>query len=352
MPPDKQFKIISLSLIAAAVLFPTGVYFAAKGLANSLANTRSESMEANALAALSATTSLALFAGETLRAPESIFGGLNLEARAVFVYDVEAGRALYNKDADIPLPLASLAKIMTALLASEAPETGESAVTVALDGFETFEIPIAYSTTTMMSDGTASSTTVVVHSKNTVPVKKYSKWNLRDLLDYTLLVSFNEGAEALAMQRAGSESAFVTLMNERAGSLGLATFAFKNASGLDIDERVSGAYGSARDVVRLIEHVLKEKPELLRATTLSSSVYTTLDGEKKYGRNTNPLAENIPGLLASKTGYTDLAGGNLAIAYNAGPIRPIIIVVLGSTKDARFTDVEKLIDASLKAMAL
>jgi D-alanyl-D-alanine carboxypeptidase len=52
-------------------------------------------------------------------------------------------------------------------------------------------------------------------------------------------------------------------------------------------------------------------------------------------------------LIASKTGYTDLAGGNLAVAFDAGVNRPIVIAVLGSSREERFSDVEKLASAVL-----
>jgi D-alanyl-D-alanine carboxypeptidase len=59
----------------------------------------------------------------------------------------------------------------------------------------------------------------------------------------------------------------------------------------------------------------------------------------------------MPGLLLSKTGYTDLAGGNLVIVFDVGIGHPVAIVVLGSTRDARFTDVEKLMHATLSHFA-
>ena len=54
----------------------------------------------------------------------------------------------------------------------------------------------------------------------------------------------------------------------------------------------------------------------------------------------------IPGLLGGKTGYTNLAGGNLAVIYDAGLNHPIVVVVLGSTLEGRFGDVETLVDAT------
>jgi D-alanyl-D-alanine carboxypeptidase len=59
----------------------------------------------------------------------------------------------------------------------------------------------------------------------------------------------------------------------------------------------------------------------------------------------------IPSLIASKTGFTDLAGGNLAVIFDAGFEYPIIVVVLGSSQTGRFTDVEKLVNLSLRKIS-
>jgi len=71
-----------------------------------------------------------------------------------------------------------------------------------------------------------------------------------------------------------------------------------------------------------------------------------------FANNTNIFVDKIPNLIASKTGFTDLAGGNLVIAFNADINRPIIISVLGSTEEGRFTDVLQLIEATIKQLSI
>ena len=66
--------------------------------------------------------------------------------------------------------------------------------------------------------------------------------------------------------------------------------------------------------------------------------------------NTNDLVDQIPGMIGSKTGYTDLAGGNLVLLVDIGIDHPIAIAVLGSTRDERFSDVKKLIDATTNSI--
>ena len=82
--------------------------------------------------------------------------------------------------------------------------------------------------------------------------------------------------------------------------------------------------------------MLKNYPDLLKDTAEASE------------RNTNLVASEIPGLLGSKTGLTDLAGGNLVFAFDPELGRPIVITILGSTEEGRFQDVRKLISATLE----
>jgi D-alanyl-D-alanine carboxypeptidase len=70
--------------------------------------------------------------------------------------------------------------------------------------------------------------------------------------------------------------------------------------------------------------------------------YEEFNMDSKIFKNTDKLAENLPGLIAGKTGFSDLAGGNLAVAVDIGLNHPVIIVVLGSTEEGRFEDVKEL----------
>ena len=96
----------------------------------------------------------------------------------------------------------------------------------------------------------------------------------------------------------------------------------------------------------LFEYTLKNHPNILEATRYENLEFKST--ELAYqASNTNPFINQIPGIIASKTGFTDLAGGNLVVAYDAGLNRPIIISVLGSSQDGRFSDTLKLVGASL-----
>ena len=262
------------------------------------------------------------------------FKDLDLEAKAAFVYDASARRALFAKNGEESLPIASITKVMTALTAlSLIPETtyitiGEQAIREEGDsGFRAGE-----------------------------------RWLLRDLLTLTLIESSNDGAAAVSeavggMFTVGTDTpeagrlAFIGKMNERAEALNLRTARFWNESGLDLDQERPGAVASAEDTARLLAFALEAFPSVFKETRLNELQVGNGNGEKHAARNTNKNADAFPLLMASKTGYTDLAGGNLVIAFDAGFNHPVVISVLGSTPEGRFLDAEKLLWATLKYLS-
>ena len=134
-------------------------------------------------------------------------------------------------------------------------------------------------------------------------------------------------------------------MNKKAKELNLKQTYFLNESGLDIDEKsLSGSYGSAQDVAMLFDYMVRNKPEILEVTSYNKLELKSEDNKIHNTENTNEIINKIPWVIASKTGYTDLAGGNLVVAFDNGMMRPIIISVLGSTKEGRFKDMKKLVD--------
>ena len=94
-----------------------------------------------------------------------------------------------------------------------------------------------------------------------------------------------------------------------------------------------------------MDYIITNYPEILEPTQQPSTRVYNTSGAYHEAANTNEAVQNIPNMLGSKTGYTDLAGGNLTIAFDAGLDRPIIVTVLGSTRHDRFEDVLKLVKA-------
>lgn len=249
-------------------------------------------------------------------------GELPLQAKAVYVVDLQTGVTLYEKNAEQPLPLASVTKLMTALVTHEI-----------LSENDTVFIDLA----AVLQDGDSGLT-------------GGETFDVSTLNDLVLMTSSNDGAYAMAETAGGvlgdGAGSFVAAMNIRAEQLALESLEFKNPTGLDLEnETVPGAMGTAKDVAGLMAFIATNYPEILESTTELSSRFYNDTGAYHDARNTNGTVTEIDGLISSKTGYTDLAGGNLAIAYDAGLNHPIVIVVLGSSRTGRFTDVLTLVDA-------
>jgi len=221
------------------------------------------------------------------------FEGLNLEAKAVFVFDLASQKPIFEFNSNAQLPLASLTKIMTVVVAEE----------------------------TKTKD-------------------------ISSLVDKALMQSKNEAASALALLGSSASKSdleaklpFIDLMNKKAQELELNQTYFLNETGLDISKQTAGALGSASDIVKLVVYALNKNPDFFEATLTDSYL------------NTNPFATTTTLLIASKTGLTDLAGGNLAVVFDAGFNHPVISVILGSSEKGRFTDTKKLINATFKYLA-
>ena len=139
-------------------------------------------------------------------------------------------------------------------------------------------------------------------------------------------------------------------MNKTVRSIGLSDMYFFNPSGLDVSATTSGGYGSAKDVATLIAYIYKNYPELLSATP-AADITVSSNLIKHNVENTDEALPQIPGAIVSKTGNTDLAGGNLSVMFDAGLMHPVEIVVLDSSYDGRFTDMEALVKATVTKLA-
>jgi D-alanyl-D-alanine carboxypeptidase len=255
-----------------------------------------------------------------------------IEAKSAIVYDASTGKTIYDKNAEAVVPLASLTKLMTAFAAAKL-------------------LP-SYILVRVTADD------IRQEGDNGLLVDE--EWNVGKLVDYSLMVSSNDGAMAIASvagaqiaaptATTSAESLFIARMNQTARELGLSDMRFNNVSGLDIGKDASGGYGSARDVAVLVDKILETEPHLLEATSLSKTVISSKTAAHEAD-NTNKALSDIPNVIASKTGYTDLSGGNLVVAFNAGLDHPIVITVLGSTYDGRFSDMDALVKATVRYLA-
>ncbi len=251
------------------------------------------------------------------------FAETSLEARSAFVWDVSAQRVLFNKNADDVRPLASITKLMTALVSYELLDP---------------EDRVSITKNALRIEGDSG-------------LSEGERFTVENLVDLTLISSSNDGAAALAA-RAGqeidaaedSEAIFVHAMNVKAKELGLSKTRFENMTGLDVSETEAGAYGSARDVAMLMEYVVTHITDAVALTTLDLTTVYNQNGDAHTAKNTNTYTDDMEGLIASKTGYTTLSGGNLVVAVNVGLNHPIVVVVLGSSQEGRFKDTLDLVE--------
>ncbi len=248
----------------------------------------------------------------------SAFDEVHLEAKAYVVYDLVDKKVIASKNAETPLPLASLSKVMTAFTALSHYDK-EAKITIKQKNIdEGYDLGL----------------------------KRGQSWSLGELLKYTLVFSSNDGARSIA-DAFGGTYAFVEEMNKDSALLGL-SLRFTDPAGLD-DGEMAGGEGTALDVAKLFAAARMRFPEILDATTKTRVTVTTSNGRLSGVPNTNQDIVNLVGAEVSKTGFTDNAGGNLAVVVDITLGHPVAIVVLGSTREARFTDVEKLYGALLSS---
>ncbi len=293
------------------------------------------------------------------------FATTTLVGKAAYVADLSTGQTLFAKNASEPLALASLTKLMTTATALDsAPTTTVVAIT-----------------RLSLLEGWGGDSGLYVQER----------WRLGDLLRFTLVVSSNDGATSIA-QNIGAllenpttiatqehittahtaelpipnasalvwsasttvlknyQAAFVSKMNTLASQIGLTHARFLDPSGLDLSTTTSGAYASAEDVAKLITYDAARYPNIIDATRFPTVTETSLNNIVHTGKNTDLLTLGGLNIVASKTGYTDIAGGNLAVIVNIAG-HPIVIVVLGSTESGRFADVAALASTSAAVVA-
>lgn len=272
-------------------------------------------------------------AAETKESHKALFETLPIGAKSVYVLDASTGEEIYARNEHAQLPLASITKVALAL-----------AVTDAFAPEDIIVMP--------KSTGPGNSEMALLAGQ---------RWSVKDVLDFTLVASSNTGAQILAdladeklraeYTNAPQGEATLYRMNALARELGLTQTYFLNVHGLDESTAQAGSYGSARDVAQLFAYAAATNRSVFEKTAQGGLLLTEATGAgETRAFNTNEALGEIPGLVMGKTGFTDLAGGNLGVVFEAGPAHPIVIVVLGSTRDGRFADMRLLVETTLQAL--
>ena len=240
------------------------------------------------------------------------FYGVN----SVLVGDATTGEVYYQYQSDLSYPIASTSKLMTCLLAMDAISAGQ------ISPEETVTISEAVQALSASDDGV-------------IPLEAGEQITVQELLLGALLPSSNECALCLAESIAGSEEAFVEMMNQKAQELGLSRTIFYNSNGLpsyteDFVPAKRQNSMSAEDMFRLVSYLLKVYPQITDITSLEKATLESLDLEVS---NTNPLLRNLPEVTGLKTGTTNKAGACLVTSLTADDgtgEHDLVVIVLGT----------------------
>ena len=239
---------------------------------------------------------------------------LGLNAKSAILMEESTGNILYESNPDERLPIASVTKVMTMLLIMEAVDSGK----ISLDDMVTVsENAMSYGGSTMF-------------------LETGEQLTVNDMLKGIAVASANDGCVAMAEHLAGSESAFVDMMNEKAKELGMENTHFMNTNGLDEDDH----YSSARDVAIMSRELMKHETIF----NYTSIWMDTLRGGKFQLANTNKLIRFYDGANGLKTGSTSKALCCLSAAAKRNEMQLIAVVLGAPTSAERFASAKSLLD--------
>ena len=236
------------------------------------------------------------------------------EAAAAVLMEKETGALLYEQDAHDKREPASVTKIMTLLLVMEALEEGRLALT----------------------DQIAVSAHAASMGGSQVYLKEGERMGAGELIKAEAGVSGNDAAVALAEHIAGSESAFVSRMNEKAAQLGMADTNFVNCTGLPAAGHLTSAY----DIALMSRELILRHPQVREYTTIWMD--TIRDGQFQLA-NTNRLVRFYEGCTGLKTGFTTSALYCLSATAEREGMELIAVVLGAPTSAQRFTAAQDLL---------
>jgi len=245
-----------------------------------------------------------------------VSASLELDCVSAILIEQSTGQVLFEKEADTPLPPASVTKIMTLLLIMEALDDGQIALT---DSVQTSE-----------NAASMGGSQIFLEVGETMSVD--------DMLKSIVVASANDAAVAMAEHIAGSVEAFVDKMNTRAAELGMKNTHFVNVTGLD--DGIDNHLTSARDISLMSRELLKHE-KIFDYTTLWMD--TVRNGQ--FGlSNTNRLIRFYNGANGLKTGSTAKAKFCISATAERNGMQLIAVIMASPTRDIRNETAKKLLD--------
>lgn len=245
-----------------------------------------------------------------------------LVAPSAILIEKETGTVLYEKESHMLLPPASVTKVMTLLLVMESIESGK----ISFDDIITVS---------EYASGMGGSQ---------VFLSPGEQMSVHELLKATVVSSGNDSAVALAEHIAGSESAFVEMMNQKARDLGMADTSFKNCTGLDIDGHIT----SANDISIMSRELIKHE----KIKEYTKIWIDSIRNGKFQLANTNKLIRTYKGITGLKTGSTSIAKFCLSATAERDGMELIAVIMAAPTGKERFSDAAKLLDAGFANYSL
>ncbi len=239
------------------------------------------------------------------------------DAKSLILMEAETGRVLYEKDADLTLPPASVTKVMSMLLIMEAIDSGV----------------LKYDDMVSVSENAASM------GGSQVFLEPGEQMSVHELLKCVVVSSANDACVALAEHISGSEESFVAKMNERAKQLGMNHTTFENTNGLD--DTTVNHMTSARDIAIMSAELITKHPKILEY----SSIWMDSIRNGEFGlTNTNRLIRFYNGANGLKTGSTSRAKFCISASAKRDGMQLICVVMAAESRDSRNDIAKKLFD--------
>ena len=299
-----------LVILLALLLTPIGLYFI-------LSSTDSQKLASPLLKTNKVVSLNQWFPKEVLGAQTQT---PEITAKSAFFVETKTGQVLYSKNPEQQLPIASLVKVMTALVALENRNLDE-------------KLWVSSRASEMEPD-----------KMNLAPGEELS---LKELLYGVFLVSANDGAEVLAEASTGNRAEFINLMNDKAKQLGMKNSFFVNPTGLDED--ISNSFSSAYDLSLLTRYAIRKFPVLVDISKTEHITLPQTEDHQDYDMYSGiNLLTTYPGVIGFKTGFTPEAGLTLiTLAQKDG--HEIVGVLLGS--ENRRDEARELLDYSFSLLS-
>ncbi len=244
---------------------------------------------------------------------------LDVAGKSALLMDAATGTVLYEKNAHEQLPPASVTKVMTLLLIMEAIDSGK----------------IDWNDTVTASEAAAAK------GGSQIYLKVGETMTVTDMVKSIAVSSANDCACAMAEHIAGSETAFVSKMNQRAKELGMNDTNFVNCTGLDDEPEAKEHLTSAYDIAIMSRELLTKHPDIKKFTTIWMD---TVRGGSFGLSNTNKLVRFYQGCTGLKTGFTSAAGHCLSASALRDGMELIAVVLGAESSQARFAACKQMLD--------